>query len=163
MYQHFGVTVVHISILTPYKIISKLITVLQSFLKSHFYKVCCSIDISVNLEQVGDIYKSWLFRIFVYIIPQQHNQGRIFKRVAAVCGIQKFSAFLENLSPDDVISELTIAQAVQQEIESGDYRVLDIPTKGQWFGITYESDVAPTRAVIADYIEKGVYPSPLNF
>lgn len=75
---------------------------------------------------------------------------------------RQFSAFLENLSSDDVLSELTIAQAVQQEIESGDYRVLDIPTKGQWFGITYESDVAPTRAVIADYIEKGVYPSPLN-
>lgn len=75
---------------------------------------------------------------------------------------RQFSAFLESLSSDDVLSELTIAQAVQQEIESGDYRVLDIPTKGQWFGITYESDVAPTRAVIADYIEKGVYPSPLN-
>lgn len=75
---------------------------------------------------------------------------------------RQFSAFLENLSSDDVLSELTIAQAVQQEIESGDYRVLDIPTKGQWFGITYESDVAPTRAVIADYIKKGVYPSPLN-
>lgn len=75
---------------------------------------------------------------------------------------RQFSAFLENLSSDDVLSELTIAQAVQQEIESGDYRVLDIPTKGQWFGITYESDVAPTRAVIADYIKNGVYPSPLN-
>ncbi|MGN0684095.1 MAG: sugar phosphate nucleotidyltransferase, partial [Oscillospiraceae bacterium] len=63
---------------------------------------------------------------------------------------RQFSAFLENLSSDDVLSELTIAQAVQQEIESGDYRVPDIPTKGQWFGITYESDVAPTSAVIAD-------------
>lgn len=76
---------------------------------------------------------------------------------------RRFSAFLENLQPDELVSELTIAQVVEQEIEMRGYRVLDIPTKGQWFGITYESDVNPTKAAILEYIENGFYPSPLSF
>ncbi len=76
---------------------------------------------------------------------------------------ERFSEFLENLDYDDPKSELTVAQAVGQEIEESGYRVLDIPTKGQWFGITYESDVAPTRAAILDHIDKGIYSSPLKF
>lgn len=74
---------------------------------------------------------------------------------------RRFSDFLENLQPDELVSELTIAQVVEQEIELRGYRVVDIPTKGQWFGITYESDVEPTKAAISDYVEKGIYPSPL--
>lgn len=76
---------------------------------------------------------------------------------------RRFSEFLGNLQPDELKSELTIAQVVEQEIEAGKYRVRDIPTKGQWFGITYESDVAPTRAAILDFIDKGIYTSPLRF
>lgn len=76
---------------------------------------------------------------------------------------RRFSDFLENLQPDELVSELTIAQVVEQEIELRGYRVLDIPTKGQWFGITYESDVEPTKSEINSYIAKGVYPSPLTF
>lgn len=75
----------------------------------------------------------------------------------------RFSDFLENLESDELKSELTIAQVVEQEIEMSGFRVLDIPTKGQWFGITYESDVNPTKAAILEYIEKGLYPSPLTF
>ncbi len=76
---------------------------------------------------------------------------------------ERFSEFLENLDYDEPKAELTIAQMVGQEIDEGGFRVLDIPTKGQWFGITYESDVAPTRAAILDYIDKGIYSSPLGF
>ncbi len=76
---------------------------------------------------------------------------------------KRFADFLENLTPDDLTAELTIAHVVEQEIEAAGYRVLHIPTKGQWFGITYESDVAPTRAAIMDYIDKGIYSSPLKF
>lgn len=76
---------------------------------------------------------------------------------------RRFSDFLLNLQPDELVSELTIAQVVEQEIEMRGYRVLDIPTKGQWFGITYESDVEPTKLEINSYIAKGVYPSPLTF
>ncbi len=77
---------------------------------------------------------------------------------------KRFSDFLENLEQDDEkTAELTIAQAVQQEIEFERFRVLDIPTKGQWYGITYESDVNPTREVILDYISKGIYTSPLEY
>ncbi|MGN0678932.1 MAG: sugar phosphate nucleotidyltransferase [Oscillospiraceae bacterium] len=76
---------------------------------------------------------------------------------------ERFAGFLENLDADEPKAELTIAQVVGQEIEESGYRVLDIPTKGQWFGITYESDVAPTRAAIQDYIDRGIYSSPLKF
>ncbi len=76
---------------------------------------------------------------------------------------KRFADFLENLTPDDLTAELTISHVVEQEIEAEGYRVLHIPTKGQWFGITYESDVAPTRAAILDYIDKVIYSSPLKF
>ncbi len=76
---------------------------------------------------------------------------------------ERFTEFLESLDHDDPKSELTIAQMVGQEIEDNGLRVLDIPTNGQWFGITYESDVEPTRAAILDHIEKGIYSSPLKF
>ncbi len=76
---------------------------------------------------------------------------------------RRFADFLNDLQPDELKSELTIAQVVEREIETGGYQVLDIPTKGQWFGITYESDVGPTKAAILDYINKGIYASPLRF
>lgn len=76
---------------------------------------------------------------------------------------ERFAGFLENLDADEPKAELTIAQVVGQEIEESGFRVLDIPTTGQWFGITYESDVAPTRAAIQDYIDRGIYSSPLKF
>lgn len=69
--------------------------------------------------------------------------------------------FLENLQPDELKAELTIADAVGREITSRGYKVRDIPTDSKWFGITYESDVDEARNALLDYIDKGVYSSPL--
>ena len=69
--------------------------------------------------------------------------------------------FLNDLQPDELKAELTIADAVGREIKSRGYKVKDIPTDSKWFGITYESDVEAARATLDGYIKRGVYSSPL--
>lgn len=69
--------------------------------------------------------------------------------------------FLNDLQPDELKAELTIADAVGREIKSRGYRVKDIPTDSKWFGITYESDVEAARRTLEEYIKRGVYSSPL--
>lgn len=69
--------------------------------------------------------------------------------------------FLNDLQPDELKAELTIADAVGREIKSRGYKVRDIPTNSKWFGITYESDVDIARKTLEAYIEQGVYSSPL--
>ena len=70
--------------------------------------------------------------------------------------------FLNNLQPDELKSELTIADAVSREIHSRAYKVKDIPTDSRWFGITYESDAAEARNTLSEYVKNGVYSSPLR-
>lgn len=70
--------------------------------------------------------------------------------------------FLNDLQPDELKAELTIADAVGNEIKSSrGYNVRDIPTLGKWFGITYESDVQHARETLKKYIENGIYPEHL--
>ncbi len=70
--------------------------------------------------------------------------------------------FLDNLQPDELKAELTIAEAVGHEIISRGYKILDIPTDSKWFGITYESEVADARDTLENYVRKGIYTSPLK-
>lgn len=69
--------------------------------------------------------------------------------------------FLDNLQPDELKAELTIAEAVSHEIHSRNYAVKDIPTDSRWFGITYESDTELARETLKAYVELGIYNSPL--
>ena len=69
--------------------------------------------------------------------------------------------FLNDLQPDELKAELTIADAVGREIKSRGYKVKDIPTDSRWFGLTYESDVDIARQTLKAYIEQGIYSSPL--
>ena len=73
---------------------------------------------------------------------------------------RRLKSFIENLQPDELSGELTIADAVGMEIRSG-YTVRDIPTDGRWFGITYESDVEKARETLLEYQNKGVYTPPI--
>lgn len=75
---------------------------------------------------------------------------------------RRLADFLNNLQPDELKSELTIADAVGKEIVSRGFKVRDIPTEGKWFGLTYESDVEKARKTLSDYVARGVYASPLN-
>ena len=69
--------------------------------------------------------------------------------------------FLNNLQPDELKAELTIADAVSREIAARGYKVKDIPTDSRWFGITYDSDAAEAKKTLSEYVENGVYKSPL--
>lgn len=69
--------------------------------------------------------------------------------------------FLENLQPDELKAELTIADVVSGGIKSRGYAVKDIPTDSRWFGITYESDTELARETLKAYVELGIYDSPL--
>lgn len=70
--------------------------------------------------------------------------------------------FLNDLQPDELKAELTIAEAVGKEIVSRGYKMLDIPTDSKWFGITYESEVAAAKETLKKYVESGVYKTPLS-
>lgn len=70
--------------------------------------------------------------------------------------------FLDNLQPDEGAAELTIADAVGNEIKScRGLHVRDIPTESIWFGITYESDIESARETLAKYVQDEIYKSPL--
>lgn len=74
---------------------------------------------------------------------------------------RQLTYFLNNLQPDELKAELTIADAVGREITTHGYKVRDIPTDSKWFGITYESDVEEARKTLLRYIDEGIYSSPL--
>lgn len=75
---------------------------------------------------------------------------------------RRLGKFLDNLQPNELKAELTIAEAVSREITSRGYKVRDIPTSGKWFGITYDSDAEAARKTLADYVNAGIYTSPLR-
>ena len=75
---------------------------------------------------------------------------------------RQLTDFLNGLTADDPKSELTIAECVGKEITANGFKCLDIPTDSKWFGITYESEVEAARATLRNYVEKGVYTTPLS-
>ncbi|MGN1422439.1 MAG: sugar phosphate nucleotidyltransferase [Oscillospiraceae bacterium] len=75
---------------------------------------------------------------------------------------RRLRGFLEKLPSGDPKSELTIADAVGEEITENGYKMRDIPTNSVWFGVTYESDAPAARETISHYVNEGIYPCPLN-
>lgn len=75
---------------------------------------------------------------------------------------RRLCGFLEKLPSGDPKSELTIADAVGEEITENGYKMRDIPTNSVWFGVTYESDAPAARETISNYVNEGIYPCPLN-
>lgn len=53
---------------------------------------------------------------------------------------ESFADFLNTLAPEDLSSELTIADAADKNIREKGYDIKNIPTQSRWFGITYEAD-----------------------
>lgn len=71
--------------------------------------------------------------------------------------------FLNDLQPDELKAELTIADTVGREIKSSrGLPIRDIPTDSRWFGITYESDAEEARKTLKSYIDAGVYPADIR-
>lgn len=74
---------------------------------------------------------------------------------------RQLSAFLEKLPDDEPKAELTIADAVDAEINGSGFRVQNLTTDSRWFGVTYEADVDSARDTLRNSINARVYPSPL--
>ena len=74
---------------------------------------------------------------------------------------RQLSAFLNGLNAGEPSAELTIADAVDAEINAHAFRVQNLTTDSRWFGITYEADVESARETLKDNISAGVYPAPL--
>lgn len=74
----------------------------------------------------------------------------------------QLSAFLHSLPANEPKAELTIADAVGAEIFENGYMMRNITTDSVWFGMTYEEEAEAARKTLLDYVNSGVYTSPLN-
>lgn len=72
-----------------------------------------------------------------------------------------FSDFLRSLSADEAKAELTIADAVDAEIRSSGYMMLNLTTDSKWFGITYAADVEQAKLTLIKSVQNGTYTNPL--
>lgn len=72
-----------------------------------------------------------------------------------------FSDFLKTLQPDEPKAELTIADAVDAEIRSSGYMMLNLTTDSRWFGITYAADVEQAKLTLIKSVQNGTYTNPL--
>ncbi|MFH1498635.1 MAG: nucleotidyltransferase, partial [Verrucomicrobiota bacterium] len=59
-------------------------------------------------------------------------------------------------------TEFYLPFAVNDLLDAGRAAVRVLPTADQWFGVTYREDKPRVQAAIADLVQQGVYPSPLN-
>ncbi len=75
---------------------------------------------------------------------------------------RRLCGFLNRLPAGDPKAELTIADAVGEEIVENGFRMRNVPTNSVWFGITYESDAPAARAMLKSCIDEGVYPKTLG-
>jgi NDP-sugar pyrophosphorylase family protein len=74
---------------------------------------------------------------------------------------KRLTEFVNSLPTGEAKAELTIADAVGAELSRTDFTMRNIPTNSEWFGITYESDVAQARETLKEKIADGVYPRAL--
>ncbi len=74
---------------------------------------------------------------------------------------KRFSEFLNTLPADDQKAELTIADAVDAEIHSNGYMMLNLTTDSKWFGVTYAADVESAKLTLIKSVQNGTYTNPL--
>lgn len=73
---------------------------------------------------------------------------------------KEYQLFLdENIS--DIKSEFLIPEITDKLIHSGIGTVEMIPTKAQWFGVTYKEDAPDVKSKFHELAEEGVYPQSL--
>lgn len=59
-------------------------------------------------------------------------------------------------------TEFYLPFAVNDLLDAGRAAVRVLPTADQWFGVTYRDDKPRVQAAIAELVQQGVYPTPLN-
>lgn len=73
----------------------------------------------------------------------------------------QLSAFLNSLTAGEEKAELTIADAVDNEIRQNGYKMRNLTTDSKWFGITYAADVEQAKLTLIENTRGGTYRSPL--
>ncbi len=74
---------------------------------------------------------------------------------------KQLSEFLNSLSAGEEKAELTIADAVDNEIHQNGYKMRNLTTDSKWFGITYAADVEQAKLTLIENTSGGTYRSPL--
>ncbi len=74
---------------------------------------------------------------------------------------KSFCEFLKSIPADDPKAELTIADAVDSEIRSSGYMILNLTTDSSWFGLTYAADVEHAKITLINSVQNGTYTNPL--
>ncbi len=73
----------------------------------------------------------------------------------------RLSEFLNSLDADEPKAELTIADAVDAEINKNGYKMRNLTTDSVWFGITYAADVEQAKLTLINNVKSGIYQNPL--
>ena len=73
----------------------------------------------------------------------------------------EFRTFLENVPEGDLKAEFLLPDVVERLIKSGRGSVKVLPSHDRWCGVTYKEDTPGVEAAFRDFVEKGIYRSPL--
>lgn len=129
----------------------------------------CEIDSEMKLKSVVECFK----------LESQQNQvieletGSTFtgdEMVSMnfwVCQPEMFNYIEEELShfftdPENVAkSEVYLPKVIQKLLQQGQIEVNVLPSKSNWFGVTYAQDRAAAVEKLADMTKKGTYSTPL--
>lgn len=73
-----------------------------------------------------------------------------------------FKSFLEGIEEGDVKAEYLLPIMIDGMLMSGEADVAVLPTRDQWFGITYAEDKELVMEKFCEMCQKGIYKSPLE-
>lgn len=73
-----------------------------------------------------------------------------------------FKSFLEGIEEGDVKAEYLLPIMIDGMLMSGEADVAVLPTRDQWFGITYAEDKELVMEKFREMCQKGIYKSPLE-
>lgn len=72
----------------------------------------------------------------------------------------RFHEFL-NKNIDSPKAEYFLPTVIDELIKEDKARVMVLPTKEKWFGVTYREDILKVKEAISDLIARGIYPEKL--
>lgn len=73
-----------------------------------------------------------------------------------------FKSFLEGIEEGDIKAEYLLPIMIDGMLMSGEADVAVLPTRDQWFGITYAEDKELVMEKFREMCQKGIYKSPLE-
>ena len=75
--------------------------------------------------------------------------------------VDKFSAFLDGVEPNDLKAEYLLPEIVSGMLNCGKATVKVLDTTDKWFGVTYKEDKEVVQQYFKKLVDEGVYPEKL--